>query len=529
MRRRRALTLVCLVVLALSGCQGGSEDAEREQVLRWGFDLDNADADRVLNGFLTWGWNVFDPLVKLDEELRPVPNMAERWEWSDDGLTLTFHLRDDGRWSNGDRLTAHDFVFAWKYNLEEVARLYRTTGPFAGIVGAEAPARCDHETSDCAALLDDIGVEAPDDLTLTVRFESPSPAFLAKVGGAACLCYAPLHRESVDRYGDSWYEAGHIVTAGPFKVASWEPEESLVLVKDESWRRARDVTLERIEVSFWREDEDAKRAFEAGELDAFFAWTVNSRHVRDVPLLLTQYAAINAERIPDPTQRRAMALAIDREQLADRDQRGLRPATSVTVDGVPGYDRIGTRILSADSRLDEARLLMNRVEDPVEEVALWLNETRRVIGSVVAEAWRELGMDVTTRVVEDFGEYQQLLTRGRHDAYLLGWLYDFPDAINFLEQWRCESPGNATRFCDRRYDRLLDAASREREEDERIELYAQAERLLTGPEGSMHVIPLSWENLPLVVAPSVEGFHMNAMAQVDLTSVRLAAAELRAP
>lgn len=533
----RRVTLAGLVMLLLfSGCQAeGQEDqagervrqarenasAAKEQVLRWGFGHDVSDPESILDGFVTWGWNLFDPLVKLDDELRPAPNIAHRWEVSEDGLTLTLHLRRDGRWTNGDPLTAHDYVFGWKHRLGEEPE--DSAGPWAGIVGADAYAACDRKKADCEPLWDKVGVEAKDDYTLEVRFASPQPFFLSYVGGATCMCFAPLHRESVQRYGDAWREPDHLVTSGPFKVADWKPEQSLMLVKDENWRNADEVVLDRIEVTFWRREHDARRGFEAGDLDAFFDWSEETPDVEYVPSLLTEYAALSVARLPDPRQRRAMALALDRQDFGRRAYgRQARPATSLTPDEMPGFDRIETGFLEPGARLDEAKRLMSQVDDPVREVGLWINEERRAQGGPVKEAWAELGIDVDLKVVPWGKEYFQVLERGDFDAYLLGWLYDFPDAINLLMEWRCDSPNNFTGFCDREYDRLIDQAAREADETARVGLYAEAEAILTGRSGVIPVIPLVWIGLPLAVKARVEGFQFNAMGQIDLTRVRVA-------
>jgi len=516
----------CLAVLTLAGCQFGQETEPPDQVLRLGLSLAYADPDSVMQGpLLTWGWNVFDPLVKLDAGSRPVPNVAERWEVSEDGLELTFHLRRDGRWSNGDPLTAHDYVYAWRFNLAESVELFESTGPFASIAGAEGYARCVADESECEPLLDELGVEAPDNYTLTVRFEKPNPFFLSTIGGYVCLCFAPLHRESVERYGDRWHEAGHIVTSGPFTVAEWEVEEKLVLVKDERWRGADEVSLDRIEVSFWRESEDGIQAVASGDLDVFWAPGVRSiqgRHGQTNPLLNSVYVGFNVARVPDPRQRRAMALAIDRTDLNERAYEGAgRPATSLTADGVPAFERIRSRFLDERAALAEAEELLGQVEQPVDEVTLWTNEERRSEASAVQEAWGRLGLRVTPRVL-DFDQLFTALSRGRFEAYITGWVYDFPDAINFLQLWRCDDPDNYTRFCDRAYDRLLDRALVERDDAARVALYAAAERVLTGPEGAMPGAPLVWGSLPVAVGPEVEGFELNPMAQADLTAVRVA-------
>jgi oligopeptide transport system substrate-binding protein len=137
---------------------------------------------------------LFEPLVTLDARLQPVPALAERWETSADGLTVTFHLRGDGRWTNGDPVTAHDFEWSWKRVLAPETKSARAPH-LAGIAGASAYNACQ---SDCARLRDGVGVRALDDRTLAVRLATPRPWFPAET--AQPPFYA-VHRPTVERYG----------------------------------------------------------------------------------------------------------------------------------------------------------------------------------------------------------------------------------------------------------------------------------------------------------------------------------------
>ena len=166
------------VGLALAGCGGGDEagsgsgDADGPITVNWGTEPPSLDpglaTDTTSSNILS---NIMDPLVKLGDDLEPVPSLAESWEMSDDGRTVTITLRTDGRWTNGDPVTAEDFEYSWKRTLSpELAADYAYQ--LYGIVGAEAYNNCE---KNCARLRDRVGVEAVDDQTLRVRLTSPTP------------------------------------------------------------------------------------------------------------------------------------------------------------------------------------------------------------------------------------------------------------------------------------------------------------------------------------------------------------------
>ncbi|MGZ8693116.1 MAG: peptide ABC transporter substrate-binding protein, partial [Gaiellaceae bacterium] len=250
--------LVTSLALVAAGCGGGDDDAAdtgatteeggaeaAEQVItvNWGTEPPSLDpglaTDTTSANILL---NIMDPLVKLDEDLNPVPAAAESFETSDDGKTVTFVLRDGLKWTNGDPVLAGDFEYAWKRTLSpELAADYAYQ--FAGIVGANEYSSCDAKKDDCAALRDKVGVTAVDDKTLEVKLTSAQPWFLAQ---AAHHSFLAVNKKAVDQFGDKWTEAANIVTNGPFKLEAWQHNSSIDLVKDETWRDADSVKLTRV-------------------------------------------------------------------------------------------------------------------------------------------------------------------------------------------------------------------------------------------------------------------------------------------
>ena len=537
MRVVLGLAATALCALLLAGCGGGDEAAPAGgQVLRWGVGLppkaedpESTAWDILSSVQINVPWNLFDPLVKVDDDLRAVPNVAERWKWSDGGLTLTFHLRRDGRWTNGDPLTAHDYVFGWRYHMDEEPP-GSGGGVFGGIAGAAAYVDCDRKERDCASLWDDVGVRALDDHTLEVRLVEPQPWFPELLGGYSCICFGPLHRGTVERFGADWAEPQNIVTSGPFEVAAWRHGEVLELVKNEGWRDADEVELDRIEVRFFpstrRGAEAAAQALEVGELDvAGTDGATTSEHVVAYPFLQTEYVALDVEDIPDVRQRRAMALALDRRTIAEEVREGLsRPATSMTADGVPGFGRIASDFLRPEPQLERARGLMAAVREPRRSIELWVvdDPVRLEEAAEVRASWRRIGIEATIRSLP-WEEFLDLaFERKLDDAHVIGWVYEAPYPAYLLDNWRCGNGLNLTGWCDPAYDRLLDRAAATTDGEARLDLYARAEAMLTGPQGAMPVIPIVWGSRVMLERPAVRStFDLNKAALVDLTRVRV--------
>ena len=184
--------------------QGGAEGglaADQTITVNWGTEppsLDPGLASDVTSANILL--NIMDPLVKLDDDLNPVPAAAESFETSEDGKTVTFTLRDDVKWTNGDPVTAQDFEYSWKRTISpELGADYAYQ--FYGIVGAQDYNSCDADKDDCAALADKVGVTAVDDKTLEVKLTTPQPWFTQQVAHHSFLA---VHKPTVDQFGDKW-------------------------------------------------------------------------------------------------------------------------------------------------------------------------------------------------------------------------------------------------------------------------------------------------------------------------------------
>jgi oligopeptide transport system substrate-binding protein len=255
MKSKSAWTALAALVAAMAfvaaGCGGGDEEssgsgqtttqtqgggnlaADQTVTVNWGAEppsLDPGLATDTTSGNILL--NIMDPLVKLGPDLKPVPSLAESWDISQDGKTVTFHLRKDGKWTNGDPVTAHDFEYSWKRTISpDLAADYAYQ--FYGIVGAQEYNGC---KSNCAALKDKVGVKATDDSTLQVQLTSAQPWFIQQ---AAHHSFLAVNRKAVEQFGSKWTEAKNIVTDGPFKLAKWAHDSEIDLAKWDGWRDAK--------------------------------------------------------------------------------------------------------------------------------------------------------------------------------------------------------------------------------------------------------------------------------------------------
>jgi oligopeptide transport system substrate-binding protein len=475
--------------------------------------------------------NIMDPLVKLGPApaLKPIPNLAQSWTESDGGKTVTFKLRSDGKWTNGDPVTANDFEYSWKRTISpELAADYAYQ--FFGIVGAQEYNSC---KSNCDALRDKVGVKALDAHTLQVKLTSAQPWFVQQVAHTSFLA---VNKKAVEQFGDKWTEAKNIVTDGPFKLASWQHDSRIDLVKNPNWRDAKNVSLERVNGRMISDGTTAVQAFEAGEVDVTASLPPDEiPRLKDTPeydrydALGTYYYGLNVKNITDVKQRRAMALAIDRQTIIDNiAQADQAPAEGYTPKGMPGFDAVNPHSpwLPASGDLDKAKQLMSQVQSPKKSITLWYNEdpAHKAIAVAVQSMWKQLGIDVTLKA-QEFAQYLEFLGPPPNksvDAYRLGWIGDYVDAMNFLEQWTCKSGNNNTNYCDPSYDKLVDQARNTPDNDARYEIYSKLEDKLLGENGAVPIIPIYWYTYVELERENIKDtYNLNLLDQVDLTKVKV--------
>ena len=538
--RLSALVLALVTGLLVVGCGGGDEGSDTgggaaaaDQTLKWGLGseviLDPGLATDTTSAKIVL--NIFDPLVKLGDELEAVPSMAESWDVN--GKNVVYHLRSDAKWSNGDPVTAKDYEFAWKRAASpELASDY--SYQLFGIEGAADYNACE---KNCDALRDKMAVKATDDQTLEVTLTSTQPWFIQQ---SAHSVFLPVHQATIEQFGERWTRPENIVTNGPFKVEAAEPSASLTLVKDQDWRDADSVALERVEARIIVDGTTAVQSFEAGEVDVLdeqlpAAETPRLKETPEYQLypgLGTSYYGFNVkDNITDINQRRAMSLAVDRQSIIDNiTQANEEPATAFTPVGMPGRDDIvaadGSPWTPASGDLEAAKAEMAKAKNPKTNITIYSNEAapNKEVAEALQSMWKQIGIDSTIKILEwqQFLEFLGPPPPKAVDIFRLGWVGDFVDDINFLELWTCDSGNNNTGFCDKEYDALVAKAQQTPDNAARYEIYKQLEAKLTGQDGVLPFIPLWYITYPNLERESVKDtFNINLLDQVDLTKVEI--------
>ncbi|MFZ5496689.1 MAG: peptide ABC transporter substrate-binding protein [Verrucomicrobiota bacterium] len=458
---------------------------------------------------------LFEGLCALDERTsQPVPATAERWEVSPDGLTWTFHLRATAKWSNGEALTAHDFVASWRRAL-------------APALAAEY-AYLLHPLKNAAALntgkLPDpslLGAEALDDRTLRVTLERPTPYLPALT---AQPVWFPVNLRVLAKFGDpgqrlpAWTRPGNLVGNGPFTLSDWRPNSELTVVKNPAYWDAAKVRLGRI-LFFPTESPDVEeRSFRAGNRHITYGLPTtkigpyrqeNPAALRLDPFLQTVFLRFNTTRPPftDARIRRALSLAVDRDAIAASVLRGAgTPARTFTPPDCAGYTAratVPTDFEAARRLLAEAGFPGGRGL-PALDLQVRNDEHQPRVAEVLQAQWqKELGVSITITPLEQktWVQNQQTLNYTLSGA---GWIGDFVDPVTFLDLFVSGGGNNWTGWADTAYDRLITAAAATPDAAARHELFQQAEaRLLE----QAPVAPVFFGVRAYLIHPAVKGWE----------------------
>ncbi|MGD1032313.1 MAG: peptide ABC transporter substrate-binding protein [Opitutaceae bacterium] len=533
-----AAAMAALLAAASSGClrrETQVERADRDQVLLRGIGYEVSDIDpqlgtgtaeqAVISG-------LFEGLVTEDpRDLHPVPGVAYRWDISPDGLSYTFFLRPEARWSNGKPVTADDFVQSWKRILTPSLAADNANLLFV-IQGAEAFNK--GVTDDFSR----VGVAALGERTLRVALEHPAPHFLSLLTHWS-FCPVPVGviagEGPLYKRGNPWARPGHLVGNGPFLLESWEPNKVIALAKSPTYWDASHVALNGIRLYPIDSLDAEEREFRAGQLHLTDALPVGridayrsggpelKAFLRIDPYLATYFYRLNTGHasLGDPRIRKALALAVDRRAIVDHILRGgQKPAETFVPPGIDGYEPpagLATDFAGARSLLAAAGYPGGKGLPPF-ELLFNDSENNKLIAEAVQEMWRrELGIDARL-VNEDLKSVLAARRVGDYQILRSSWVADYEDPASFLDVWRSGSGDNFTGWSSPGYDALLFAAERTPDAASRNERLREAEGLLLQ---SVPIIPIFFYTHVFLMQPSVQGWYPNLLDHHPYKYVRL--------
>jgi oligopeptide transport system substrate-binding protein len=478
-------------------------------------DLRMAGADPITldpaiagdSGSATYIVEIFGGLVTLDRDLKIVPDLAENWTVSPDGLVYTFKIRQGAQFHNGKPVTANDF----KYSLDRTAKLGQTTSATAeaylgDIVGAKDVTRGRAESIS--------GVKVIDARTLEITIDKPKAYFLAKLTYPTAFV---VDQQQVESNPRNWTRDPN--GTGPYKMAEWRLNERIILEANDKYHLGA-PSVKR--VLFALAGGSTLTQYENDELD------VAPISVNDIERVLSPrdplnkdyksgknlsvyYIGFNVAQPPfdDPKVRQAFAMAINRDQIVRVVLKDMLPvANSFMMPGLPGYnqnaklpgfDPEGAKKLLAESKYKDASGLG---QITLTEIGGGANAG--ITTQAIIEMWRtNLGVEVSIAQSEAASFFDDL-DRGRLQMFDIGWIMDYPDPEDIIDLlFYSSSRQNNTKYKNPQFDALVEQARTETDSTKRVQLYQQAEQILIQ---DMPWIPLYFGQEHFVVKPKVKGF-----------------------
>ncbi len=527
------VTAAVCVLLACSSGESNVTRGNREGILHYG----NGTEPQGLDPHVVTGVPenhliraMFEGLaVKNPYTLEPEPGVAESWDFSEDGRVITFHLRHNALWSNGDPVTAEDYVWSWRRALDPaMGNLYAYM--LFPVKNAEA------YSTGLITDPDEIGVKALDARTLQVTLSEPTPYFLQLMDHYSTFA---VHRATIEKFGKftdrftKWTRAENIVGNGAFTLKEWKLNRRIIVEKSQTYWDADNVKLNGVVFYPTENIVSEERMFRVGQLH--YTQTVPLDKIKvykaledspyvQAPYLGTYYYLLNTERTPvdDPRVRRALSMSVDRETLiATVLKNSFYPAYSITPPGTLGYqppvlfgyDPEGARRLLAEAGYPGGKGW------PGIEIKYNTSENHRKIAVALQQMWKDaLNIEVTI-ANEEWKVYLDSVTQMNFQISRRGWIGDYVDPNNFLDLYLTGGGNNNTGFSDPLYDKMiLETAPQAKTREERFAVFHAAETLLME---QMPIIPIYTYTSRHLIDASVNGMPSNLMDSMNLKYVWL--------
>ena len=461
--------------------------------------------------------DLFEGLVTVAEDGSTIPGTASSWETSADGKTWTFHIRKDARWSNGAPVTADDFVYAWR----------RQVDPMTGSQYSQALAPIVNAMDIASGNMpvDKLGVESTGPATLIVHLNAPTPYLLGLLTNMYLL---PIYAPAVKQWGNAWTQPGHMISNGAFTLADRVINGHITLLKNPDYWDAEHVHLTKVNYLVVSDFNAAINQYLSGDLD------LTDRVPADVkerlqmmlgdqvvisPEFASTYFSFNMTKPPfagNTKLRQALNIAVDRDVFCKYVRRGIETPAYGIMPPLPGYDPYIPEWakLSTDDRHALARKLYHEAgysdRHPLETVLTYPSggaDIRQMMEALSAMWLVNLGAKVQIYNVE-FKVLLEMREQKLPVLYWDAWFGDFPDPFTFMQLFQTGNGMNAGAYSNPQYDALIDQASRTNDQAVRFQLFRQAEAILADDTPTVPVY--SWASTHLI-KPYLKGWKSNVM------------------
>lgn len=537
MKKWLLLVLTAFLVTVLAACTAnndagekpaGDSDKGEEKTEEKVLYLNNGNEPTTFDpsvGFDAVSWNalnnLMEGLTRLGEDHLPKEATAETIDVSEDGLTYTFNIREDAKWSNGDAVTANDFLYGWTRMLDP-----NTASPaaFLGyfIEGAEA-----FNTGE--GTIEDVGMKVVDEKTFEVKLTAPTDAFLNIITNPS---FFPVN-EKVATENPEWFtEADSFVGNGPFQLAAWEHDVKMVFEKNAEYWDAETVKLDKVEWAMVNDSNTEYQMYEANELDVSDVPAELSEQLMDSDEVSVQDQAgtyfyrfnTTMEPFTNAKIRKAFALAVNQEQIVEFvTKNGEKPAHGFVSYGFQGpdgkdfRDAVGNLV---EFNAEEAKKLLEEgmAEEgyetlPTVTLTYATSDTHQNIAVALQAQFKEaLGVDVELANVESsvFASEQKEL---KYQLSRSSFLHDYADPVNAIESFITGSSMNRTGWSNAEFDKLIADAKAETDPAVRWKHLMDAEKLLME---EAPIFPIHFYNQVALQKPGLSGIVRHPVGYLEL-------------
>lgn len=468
---------------------------------------------------------VMEGLTRFDEKNQPVPAAAESWTASPDYRTFTFKLRPDGKWHNGDPVTASDF----KYAIERVCTP-SLAAQYASNVYSFIKGGSEYYAAkglDGGKFLDT--VTAVDPLTLQIELANPTPFFPSVVTFTAWL---PVHRPTVEKHGSKWsIDAETYMGNGPFRMTELKSRDHITVEPAETyWDRA-SIKWKKINFLMIESEATDNNAFAAGDLDVTSRVAIseltnwrNKPEYHSVTNLATYYVIFNCQKPPfdDANVRKAFSIGADRTLITEKvTRRGETRSEGFVPRGIPGIaakdfrDTSGDLVAELLKQDPKALLAASKYAGKLPPLEYSYNtaDEHKLIAEQLQGMWKNtLGADVRLQNME-WGVFKGRLNSGDFQFARSSWFGDYVDPMTFLELFTSTNTQNRAYLRNPKYDALIEGARAEGDATKREKMLAEAERILVVEEAA--VLPLYTYVSSVLRAADLEGVYLDTLGRLN--------------
>ncbi|MCT2535649.1 peptide ABC transporter substrate-binding protein [Aquibacillus koreensis] len=511
----------------------GEEAAGEEKILRIAETAEIPSMDPILaedSSSIQYQDTVYEGLYRLGEDGELVSGIAIKEETlvEEEGLKWTFTLRDDAVWSNGEPVTANDFVYAWQRAIDPENGSFYAPYLMNGVIKNAQEIAPQEEGVEATMKPEDLGVSAPDDHTLVVELEKPTPYFESF---AAFPTFLPLNQEFVEAQGDQFaLEVENMLFNGPFVMTEWAHEESWELVKNDQYWDKDNVSLDGISISVVKENSTAVSMYETDKIDRVGLNATNidqfatSPELISIPenvtfwLKMNQDSANYSEYMQNENFRRAIAQAVNKQAFIDTVYgNSSKPANYLVPEGFVSHPDSSEDFRAANGDflefdLEAAQGYWEAAKEEIgfDEVTISFISGDTDTGMLITEFFQnELETNLPGLTLElknvPFNERLEIQKRGEFELVFSGWGPDYADAISFIDMFVTDGPNNEMGYSNPEYDKLVKQVKGELALDPaaRFEAMQEAERILLEEDAAL--APIFQRERALLSKPYVVG------------------------